>query len=228
MAKAASDADASSATGSEEVAPNTAAPSNAALLSQIKEIASQGQDAETKKQVSQYVDQNQGPITALLNSYANYFKHFQTANDDDGNAAPAPTQSAPASTQTAPPPAQTAPPPAQTVQQPSQTSGSAASSQNTATADAAESTQEGNGVQPSGELQSASIQPSGGLHIAGVQPSGGLVTAHLAGYPSLPAVDPTSSVPHPNAAQLAYAAIVQKEMQDRKAYLMAHPEGYTY
>lgn len=221
MAKAASDADASSATGSEEVAPNTAAPSNAALLSQIKEIASQGQDAETKKQVSQYVDQNQGPITALLNSYANYFKHVQTANDDDGNAAPAPTQTAPAS-------AQTAPPPAQTVQQPSQTSGSAASSQNTATADAAESTQEGNGVQPSGELQSASIQPSGGLYIAGVQPSGGLVTAHLAGYPSLPAVDPTSSVPHPNAAQLAYAAIVQKEMQDRKAYLMAHPEGYTY
>jgi len=214
MAKAASDADASSATGSEEVAPNTAAPSNAALLSQIKEIASQGQDAETKKQVSQYVDQNQGPITALLNSYANYFKHVQTANDDDGTAAPAHTQTAPAS--------------AQTVQQPSQTSGSAASSQNTATADAAESTQEGNGVQPSGELQSASIQPSGGLHIAGVQPSGGLVTAHLAGYPSLPAVDPTSSVPHPNAAQLAYAAIVQKEMQDRKAYLMAHPEGYTY
>lgn len=214
MAMAASDADASSATASEDATPNTAAPSNAALLSQIKEIASQGQDAETKKQVSQYVDQNQGPITALLNSYANYFKHVQTANDDDGNAAPAPTQIAPAPTQTA--------------QQPSQTSGSAASSQNTATADAAESTQEGNGVQPSGGLQSASIQPSGGLYIAGVQPSGGLVTAHLAGYPSLPDVDPTSSVPHPNAAQLAYAAIVQKEMQDRKAYLMAHPEGYTY
>jgi hypothetical protein len=41
-------------------------------------------------------------------------------------------------------------------------------------------------------------------------------------------VDPVTSITHPTAAQLEYAAKVQKEMQARKAYLMEHPEGYTY
>jgi len=69
-------------------------------------------------------------------------------------------------------------------------------------------------------LQTSDVQPSGGLQISDVQPSGGLVTGHLAGYPSLPDVDPISSVTNPTADQLQYAAQVQKEMQARKKELM--------
>ena len=64
--------------------------------------------------------------------------------------------------------------------------------------------------------------------MTGVQASGGLQTAHLAGYPALPAAETVSTVTQPTAAQLDYAAKVQKEMQARKKYLMEHPEGYTY
>jgi hypothetical protein len=76
--------------------------------------------------------------------------------------------------------------------------------------------------------QSNSIQPSTGLQITGVQAATGLQTSHLAGYPSLPDVNPVSSITQPTAAQLEYAAKIQKEDQARKAYLMAHPEGYSY
>lgn len=60
------------------------------------------------------------------------------------------------------------------------------------------------------------------------QDSGPLRMSHLAGYPALPNVEPTSAITHPTAAQLENAAKLQKEMQARKAYLMEHPEGYTY
>ena len=75
----------------------------------------------------------------------------------------------------------------------------------------------------------AQAQPSSGaqsapeLNSAEIQPSSGLVTAHLAGYPSLPDVDPISSVTHPTREQLAYAATVQREMQARKQFLMTQP-----
>jgi hypothetical protein len=78
------------------------------------------------------------------------------------------------------------------------------------------------------QQQQGVLQPSTALQITGVQTSGSLQTSHLAGYPSLPNVDPVSSLTQPTAAQLAHGAQVQKEMQERKAYLMEHPEGYTY
>jgi len=80
----------------------------------------------------------------------------------------------------------------------------------------------------SGTEATTTQQPVAQARTTDVQPSGPLKTGHLAGYPSLPAVDPASSVINPTAAQLDYAAKVQKEMQARKQYLMAHPEGYTY
>ncbi|MGA3171640.1 MAG: hypothetical protein ABSE62_11585 [Chthoniobacteraceae bacterium] len=69
-------------------------------------------------------------------------------------------------------------------------------------------------------LQISNVQPSGGLQTSDVQPSGGLVTGHLAGYPSLPDVEPISSVNHPTAEQLQYATQTQKAMQARKKELM--------
>ena len=86
------------------------------------------------------------------------------------------------------------------------------------------------GTQASALQPATGLQPSDGLRTSSLQPSGGLRTGHLAGYPSLPDVDPISSVTKSTmtAAQAEYAAKVQKEDQERKDYLMAHPEGYTY
>ena len=78
-------------------------------------------------------------------------------------------------------------------------------------------------MQPSSGLQEGSIQVSSGVQAGSVQPSSGLTTGHLAGYPSLPAVDPVSSVKKLSESQIEYAAKVRKENQDRKESLMAAP-----
>jgi hypothetical protein len=82
--------------------------------------------------------------------------------------------------------------------------------------------------QDSGAPQTSEVQPSTALRTSEIQPSGGLRTAHLAGYPALPDVDPTSSVTTLTAEQREYTLKVQQENKARKQYLMQHPEGYTY
>jgi len=162
-----------------------------ALLQQVKQAASKGQNAQTAAQINQYVDQNQGLISAILKGYLNYLNQIQsmTAVDGTGPANPLPAAA------------------------------------NAATAPAASGTTPNTS---SGAAATTELQPSTGLQINGLQPSGELQTSHLAGYPALPDVEPVSSVTQPTAAQLEYAAQVQKEMQARKQYLMEHPEGYTY
>ena len=73
---------------------------------------------------------------------------------------------------------------------------------------------------------SPSLQP-GALQPSSLQPSVGLRTNHLAGYPSLPATDPTTSLQKLTPEQIQYAVRIQKLMQAQKAYLMAHPAGYS-
>jgi murein L,D-transpeptidase YcbB/YkuD len=160
-----------------------------ALLQQVKQAASKGQNAQTAAQINQYVDQNQGLISAILKGYLNYLNQIQSMTAVDGTGTPQPAAA------------------------------------NAATAPAASGTTPNTS---SGAAATTELQPSTGLQINGLQPSGELQTSHLAGYPALPDVEPVSSVTQPTAAQLEYAAQVQKEMQARKQYLMEHPEGYTY
>lgn len=68
-------------------------PDTTALLQQVKQIAAQGQDAQTTAQVNQYVDQNQDAISTILKGYTNYLKQVQVMADD-GTAASAATRSA--------------------------------------------------------------------------------------------------------------------------------------
>ncbi len=177
-----------------------ASPDDAALLAQVKQLASQGQTPQTKAQVNQYVDQNQDVISAFLKGYMDYLKQLQGA--DDGSAAPAQPQQPP------------------TGADPGKAQGQGGS----ATAGTGNAAGSAAGNAPG----SGARQPSNALQTPSVQPSGGLRTSHLAGYPSLPDVDPVSSVDGLTAAQMAYAAEVQRQMQERKQYLMQHPEGYTY
>jgi len=107
-------------------------------------------------------------------------------------------------------------------------SGAPAATGQTATAPTPAVQQSSTAQQPSSALRTSDVQPSGAPRTSDVQPSGGLRTSHLAGYPSLPDIDPTSSVTTLTAAQMAYALKVQQENQARKQYLMQHPEGYTY
>lgn len=167
-----------------------AGPGDDALIDQVKQLASQGQDAQTTAQVNQYVDENRDAISAIIKEYANYLGQAQAMTANDETAMPGTSQTTPAGT----------------VQKPETEAGTAA----------------GNGRQTSG------LQPAPVLQISGVQASGGLRTAHLQGYPALPDVEPVTSVTQPTAAQIEYAARVEKEMQARKKYLMEHPEGYTY
>jgi hypothetical protein len=178
----------------------SAGPNQAALLAAVKQLASQGQDAQTTSKVNQYVDQNQDAITAILNGYVNYLKQIQAMTADDGSGTAAQPAAAPAGGGAGTPP-NAAPP-------------------NTANGTA-------NGA-ANGGGQPSEVQPSAALGTSSVQPSGELRTSHLAGYPSLPDVDPVSSVTAMTAAQMEYSARVQKDMMERKQYLMQHPEGYTY
>jgi len=168
-----------------------------ALLEQVKQVASNGQDAQTAAQVSEYVDQNHDLITSILKGYARYLNQVQAMADDDGSGAPSKPRGARGGV-------------------PGAQNGGAAQNEGAAQSVDTATPQAGNqeGASP--------------LQISGVKASGGLRTSHLAGLPALPAVEPASSITQPTAAQLDYAAKTQKEMRARKAYLMEHPEGYTY
>jgi hypothetical protein len=179
-----------------------AGPDDGALLQLVTQMASQGQNAQTAAQVNEYVDQNQDAISTILKGYVNYVKQIEGMTADDGSAGSA----------------------AQPQPQPQQGSGNgAAGTGGDAGADDTPNTGGSGAGQESNGLRAAD-----GLRTSHVQPSGGLRTSHLAGYPSLPEVDPISSVTTLTAAQIEYAAQVQKQMQDEKQYLMLHPEGYTY
>jgi len=180
-----------------------AAPDDDALVAQLKQLATQGQDPNTAAQVNQYIDQNKGAITALLESCKSYVQQLQSGSTADLSPAPAnPPNPPPAGTQT-----QTSEPTAGAVQA---SSGMQASS----------------GLQPSGGLgnsgvqASSGLQASTGLQTSAVQPSSGLQTSHLAGYPSLPPGDPIPSVTVLTADQVQYATKVRRENYDRKATLM--------
>jgi hypothetical protein len=176
-----------------------AGPDEATLLTQVKQLASQGQDPQTADQVNQYVDENQGVIGAILKEYLNYLKQIQTMTAENYGETPGKPQAA-------------------------QANGTAGTSQNTAgTMNAASGGMQAGALQPSSGLQASS-----GLQTSSVQASGGLQTGHLAGYPSLPDVDPTTSVTRLTVEQVDYAAKVQKEMQERKEFLMGQPVADTY
>lgn len=184
---------------------------DAALLDTLKQMASRGQNAQTAAQVSQFVDQNQDVIKAVLHGYEAYIKQVQSLTDDSVSV----SGTATARQQTALAP----------LSQPIASGTSATtpglSYENAAAAQAPLLSQE---IQ----AQPGELQPSGSVQGTHVQPSGPLQTSHLAGYPALPDVDPVSSVTHLDSAQQDYAAKVRNENEARKAYLMSHPEGYTY
>jgi hypothetical protein len=176
-------------------APATKAQSDP-TTSQVAEEASQGQDSITAADVTKYIDQHQDLVSAILKMYMNYIKQIQTLANDNGT-----------STTTS----------VQTISS-TQDSSSATSASGSTTA------QQGV-LQPSSGIQAGSMQPSSGVQAGSVQPSDGLKTGHLAGYPSLPAVDPISSVKQMSEEQIEYAAKVRKENQERKESLMALPVG---
>lgn len=183
-------------------------PDDAPLLTEVKQLASQGQNAQTTAQVNQFVDQNQGAISTILQGWVNYLKQIEKmAADPDLDPA---TQTQPAQ-------------PTQPTQ-PAQQIGRSRDGRNgegSGRADASIGT-------GSGGFQASGAQPPNAQPNSSVQASGPLRTSHLAGYPSLPDVDPVSSIGGLTAAQMQYAAMVERQMQERKQYLMQHPEGYTY
>jgi len=178
-----------------------AGPQDDALVEKVKQLATQGQDAQTTALVNQYVDQHHDLITGILKTYMNYLSQSQTM---PGNGTTAPDDS------------QTALPGTQVItSDAAKTDGPVLQTTNTQPATTA---QPATGLQPT-----TALQPATGLQAADV-----LRTGHLAGYPSLPDIAPSSSIKQPTAEQLEYAAKVQKEDQARKEYLMTHPWGYTY
>jgi hypothetical protein len=187
-----------------------AGPDEAALIAQVKQLASQGQSPQTAAQVDQFVDQNQDVISAFLKGYMNYLKQLQGDTANDGSDAPAQPQKPP----------------------PDAGQGKAQAQAGSTAAGAGNTTGIGTGNPPGHDAGSAprnsAGEPSNGLLTPPVQGSEGLRTSHLAGYPSLPDVDPVSSLHGLTAGQMEYAAEVERQMQERKQYLMQHPEGYTY
>jgi hypothetical protein len=174
----------------------SAAPGDDPMIAQLRQIATQGQDPGTARQVNDYIDQNKGALSALLQSCKSYVQQMQTVSGTDETTAPPP-----------PPEQQPAEP------QPPMQSGSTTSA-NT------ESQASSGGWGVTLVQASGGVQPSGGLQTGHVQPSSGLQTGHLAGYPSLPDVDPISSVKTLTSDQVAYAAKVRQENLARKAELM--------
>jgi hypothetical protein len=168
---------------------------DAALLEQVKQMASKGQNAETVNQINQYVAKNHDLISTIIKLYTDYLKRIQGMADGKGNIEPGmPNPMAAQETGTG---------------------------QSTGNNQAAVSPQ-ANATGPSKGQRGASSQTD----LLG--PDDVLITAHLPGYPALPEVDPVSSIMHPTIEQLEYAKKVQDDMQTRKAYLMEHPNGYSY
>ncbi|HEX4086249.1 MAG TPA: hypothetical protein VHY22_15135 [Chthoniobacteraceae bacterium] len=69
-----------------------AGPQEDAMIQQIKQIASQGQDPQTAAQVSQYVDQNKALITSILHNSMQVLAQLQSISTD--GTAPTPLASA--------------------------------------------------------------------------------------------------------------------------------------
>ena len=65
------------------------------------------------------------------------------------------------------------------------------------------------------------------LQLGHVQTSGALKEVHLAGYPALPDVPPTSSVTHVTAAQLQENAAENWEQTRIQMYYLEHPGHYS-
>jgi len=122
-----------------------AGPQDDALLQQVKQIASQGQSAQTTEQVNQYVDQNRDAITAILKNYMDYLKQLQEMSDDQ----PAATNQATATSATTA--AQTP-----TQQQPAAPPATPAQTQSTAGL-AMATLQTSSGPQTSGGVQTAHL-----------------------------------------------------------------------
>jgi len=119
------------------------------LITQLKQIATQGQDPQTTAQVNAYIDQNKGPLNAILQSSAAYLKQAGVSSDPSGDATPS-----------------TAPQPATTQPSTAPTTATATAS----TDPAASQTQPSTGLQTSSPITDAQIQPSSGLqtsHLAG-------------------------------------------------------------
>ena len=76
-----------------------AGPQEDALVDKVKQIATQGQDAQTAALVNQYVDQHHDLITAILKMYINYLSQLQATMAASGTTAPDSSQTAPAGTQ---------------------------------------------------------------------------------------------------------------------------------
>jgi hypothetical protein len=191
---------------------------------QVAQEASQGQDPITATEITKYIDQHQDVVSAIIKMYSSYIKQLQTLTNDTNSGdsqnlqtITAALSSALASNTSASTNSNNSGTSQQGAIQPS-------SSAQEGVIQPSSGTQEGV-IQPSSGVQAGSVQPSSGVQAGSVQPSGGLVTGHLAGYPSLPAVDPVSAVKQMTQDQIDYAAKVQKENQARKQSLMAQPAG---
>lgn len=58
---------------------------------------------------------------------------------------------------------------------------------------------------------------------AKLQPAASLIGAHLDGYPALPDGGPVASILYPTPAQLAHKAEVDRQLRERKRFLMENP-----
>jgi hypothetical protein len=190
------------------------------LLNLVKQIASQGQNADTTAKLDQSVDQNQDLISTVLRAYIKYFKALQDAANKPGDPLETLKTELPggpggdpraASPRTADSNART-PDDAQpaNASQPAQNSLAAAQPSNSSQPQAA-------------QLSSQQLQPS-----RPVRPSDGLQTSHLAGYPSLPDIEPSSSVTKLTAAQVEYVAQIRKDNEERKQSLIEQAQQMKY
>jgi hypothetical protein len=189
---------------------------------QVAQEASQGQDPITATEITKYIDQHQDLVSAIIKMYSNYIKQIQTLTNDTNSGDSQNLQTITAALSSA-------------MGNGTNSNLSASGPVQEGEVQPSSGTQEGviqpssrvqaGSVQASSGVQAGSVQASSGVQAGSVQPSGGLVTGHLAGYPSLPAVDPVSAVKQMTQDQVDYAAKVQKENQARKQSLMAQPVG---
>jgi hypothetical protein len=214
-----------------------AADDDAAALQQVKQNASQGQTPETASQVSQYVDQHQDVITAIIKGYVDYIRRIERMTAEGADGQPSLTSTSSGGTGTAA---------TSTSSQSSSLSTQAAigsrsgnsgagygsvqagiSSQAGDDAPTGASTQT-DSTEASSALQQDGLQTSTAMRMSTLQTSDTLQSSHLAGYPTLPDVEPTNTVTTTNltAAQRAYAAKIRQENSERKKELMAQPDGY--
>ena len=189
---------------------------------QVAQEASQGQDPITATEITKYIDQHQDVVSAIIKMYSSYIKQLQTLTNDTNSGDSQNLQTITAALSSA-------------MGNGTNSNLSASGPVQEGEVQPSSGTQEGviqpssrvqaGSVQASSGVQAGSVQASSGVQAGSVQPSGGLVTGHLAGYPSLPAVDPVSAVKQMTQDQVDYAAKVQKENQARKQSLMAQPVG---